>query len=152
MNAGPATTVLPALNPTLAARLFPNADHGSPEQQPPRRVWSLPENCVPQLQGAAASRPPPQGFVAVAKPLTSTSAGPSDDQRAVLLVDPTLSPPIRVVRLFFNFLIFFLRILLFILNIYITTNYKLFIFMYNFASGGLRYECGGRGLRGGRAA
>lgn len=98
MNAGPATTVLPALHPTLAARLFPNSDHSSPEQ-PPRRVWSLPENCVPQLQGSgttAASRPPPQGFVAVTNPLTSTSAGPADD-RAVLLVDPTLSPPIRVV-------------------------------------------------------
>jgi hypothetical protein len=105
MNAGPATTVLPALHPTLAARLFPNSDHSSPEQ-PPRRVWSLPENCMPQLQGSgttAASRPPPQGFVGVTNPLTSTSAGPADD-RAVLLVDPTLSPPIRVVRFSFSFL------------------------------------------------
>lgn len=99
LQAAPATTVLPALNPTLAARLFPDSSSNNGLRQqgggPPRRVWSLPENCVPQLVGGGtlASRHPPQGFVAVTNP-SSTSAA---DDRAVLLVDPTLSPPIRVV-------------------------------------------------------
>jgi hypothetical protein len=104
LHAGPATTVLPSLNPALAARLFPDAATTGTVPPPeragggvePRRVWSLPDKCVPLLlagAGGGGGRAPPQGFVSVTSPSTSSAA----DHRAVLLVDPTLSPPIRVV-------------------------------------------------------